>query len=64
MFAPAFETSLGLEFLGFSGPDVHEGLAAHREKRPARFAAPNADALKATPPESRGTARLSHAVGR
>ncbi len=39
MFAPAFETSLGLEFLGFSGPDVREGLAAHREKRPARFSA-------------------------
>lgn len=37
MFAPAFETSLGLEFLGFSGPDAREGLAAHREKRPARF---------------------------
>jgi enoyl-CoA hydratase len=37
MFAPAFEASLGLEFLGFSGPDVQEGLAAHREKRPARF---------------------------
>jgi enoyl-CoA hydratase len=37
MFAPAFETSLGLEFLGFGGPDVREGLAAHREKRPARF---------------------------
>lgn len=37
MFAPAFETSLGLEFLAFSGPDVAEGLAAHREKRPARF---------------------------
>ncbi|QLL09388.1 enoyl-CoA hydratase/isomerase family protein [Mycobacterium vicinigordonae] len=37
MFAPAFETSLGLEFLGFAGPDVREGLAAHREKRPARF---------------------------
>ena len=38
-FAPAFETSLGLEFLGFGGPDVREGLAAHREKRPARFLA-------------------------
>jgi enoyl-CoA hydratase len=37
MFAPAFETALGLEFLGFDGPDVREGLAAHREKRPARF---------------------------
>jgi enoyl-CoA hydratase len=37
MFGPAFETSLGLEFVSFSGPDVREGLAAHREKRPARF---------------------------
>jgi enoyl-CoA hydratase len=37
--APAFETSLGLEFLSFGGPDVREGLAAHREKRPARFTA-------------------------
>ncbi len=37
MFGPTFETALGLEFLGFGGPDVQEGLAAHREKRPARF---------------------------
>jgi enoyl-CoA hydratase len=37
MFGPTFETALGLEFLGFDGPDVQEGLAAHREKRPARF---------------------------
>jgi enoyl-CoA hydratase len=37
MFGPTFETSLGLEFLGFGGPDVREGLTAHREKRPARF---------------------------
>ncbi|GFG85421.1 enoyl-CoA hydratase/isomerase family protein [Mycolicibacter algericus] len=36
-FAPAFETALGLEFLGFSGPDVHEGLAAIQEKRKPRF---------------------------
>ncbi|CAJ1499707.1 enoyl-CoA hydratase/isomerase family protein [[Mycobacterium] kokjensenii] len=36
-FAPAFETSLGLEFLGFSGPDVTEGLAAIKEKRTPRF---------------------------
>jgi len=34
---PTFETSVGLEFLSFSGPDVQEGLAAHREKRAARF---------------------------
>jgi enoyl-CoA hydratase len=37
MFAPAFETALGLEFIGFSGPDVQEGLAANREKRAPRF---------------------------
>src|SRR6202035_877037 len=42
MFAPAFETSLGLEFLSFTGPDVQEGLAAHREKRPAHFSGGNA----------------------
>ncbi|MCE0763355.1 enoyl-CoA hydratase/isomerase family protein [Pseudonocardia kujensis] len=34
---PAFEASLGLEFHGFGGPDVVEGVAAHREKRPPRF---------------------------
>ncbi|MCV7317188.1 enoyl-CoA hydratase/isomerase family protein [Mycolicibacillus parakoreensis] len=39
MFGPVFETSMGLEFLSFSGPDVHEGLAAVREKRPPRFGA-------------------------
>jgi enoyl-CoA hydratase len=45
MFAPAFETALGLEFLGFTGPDVREGLAANREKRPARFSTgPDAEA--------------------
>lgn len=38
-FAPAFETALGLEFLGFTGPDVHEGLAAIREKRKPQFGA-------------------------
>jgi enoyl-CoA hydratase len=37
MFAPAFEASLGLEFIGFGGPEVREGLASHREKRPPRF---------------------------
>ena len=34
---PAFEASLGLEFLGFGGAEVVEGLAAHREKRPPEF---------------------------
>ena len=39
---PAFDTSLALEFLGFTGPEVKEGLASHQEKRqplfPPRFA--------------------------
>ena len=34
---PTFDTSLALEFLGFSGPDVKEGLASHLEKRPPSF---------------------------
>jgi enoyl-CoA hydratase len=37
MFAPMFEASLGLEFIGFSGPDVREGLAAHQQKRSPNF---------------------------
>ncbi len=37
MAQPAFEASLGLEFVGFGGPEVREGLASHREKRPPRF---------------------------
>lgn len=34
---PIFDASLGLEFLGFGGPDAAEGLASHREKRPPTF---------------------------
>jgi enoyl-CoA hydratase len=34
---PAFEASLAFGILGFSGPEAEEGLAALREKRPARF---------------------------
>ncbi|MCC7273660.1 MAG: enoyl-CoA hydratase/isomerase family protein [Alphaproteobacteria bacterium] len=34
---PIFDASLGLEFLGWSSPDVREGLAAHREKRKPNF---------------------------
>ncbi len=34
---PIFDTSLGLEFLGFAGTDVVEGVAAIREKRAPRF---------------------------
>jgi enoyl-CoA hydratase len=34
---PTFDTSLALEFLGFTGPEVKEGLASHREKRKPAF---------------------------
>lgn len=34
---PTFDASLALEFLGFTGPEAREGLAAHREKRPPNF---------------------------
>jgi enoyl-CoA hydratase len=34
---PTFDTSLALEFLGFTGPEVKEGLASHREKRSPAF---------------------------
>ena len=34
---PVFDTSLALEFMGFSSPDVREGLAAHKEKRRPAF---------------------------
>jgi enoyl-CoA hydratase len=37
MAQPAFEASLGLEFIGFGGPEVLEGLASHREKRAPKF---------------------------
>ena len=35
---PAFDASLALEFMGFGGPDVHEGIASLRERRPPKFA--------------------------
>lgn len=34
---PTFDTSLALEFLGFTGPEVQEGVAAFREKRKPAF---------------------------
>ena len=34
---PSFDASLALEFLDMTGPDVHEGVAAVREKRPPKF---------------------------
>ena len=34
---PIFDTSLALEFLGFGGPEVKEGVKSHRERRPPKF---------------------------
>jgi enoyl-CoA hydratase len=34
---PAFDTSLALEFMGFGGPDVKEGIASLRQRRPPKF---------------------------
>jgi enoyl-CoA hydratase len=34
---PSFDASLALEFLGFTGPDVREGVASLREKRAPQF---------------------------
>jgi enoyl-CoA hydratase len=37
MAGPTFDASLALEMLGFSGPDVREGLASLRERRNPRY---------------------------
>jgi enoyl-CoA hydratase len=34
---PIFDSSLALEFLGFTGPEVREGLDSHLAKRPPAF---------------------------
>ena len=34
---PAFDTSLALEFMGFGGPDVNEGIASLRQRRAPKF---------------------------
>jgi len=34
---PTFDASLALEFMGFAGPDVREGVASLRERRPPRY---------------------------
>jgi enoyl-CoA hydratase len=35
---PTFDASLALEFLGFTGPELREGLASFKEKREPKFA--------------------------
>jgi len=37
MAGPAFDASLALEVLGFTGPEAKEGVASHREKRKPQF---------------------------
>ena len=37
MAGPSFDASLGLEMLGFTGPEVKEGIASLREKRKPSF---------------------------
>jgi enoyl-CoA hydratase len=34
---PTFDSSLALEFMGFAGPDVKEGIASLRGRRPPQF---------------------------
>lgn len=40
---PAFDASLAMEFLGFTGPDVQEGIASLRAKRSPRFTGPGSE---------------------
>ena len=40
---PIFDASLALEFMGFAGPDVREGVTALKEKRPPAFEGPAAE---------------------
>ncbi len=37
MMGPSFDASLALEFMGFSGPEVKEGVASLKEKRKPDF---------------------------
>src|SRR3990170_4167552 len=43
MAGPAFDASLALEMLGFTGPEAKEGLGAIKEKRKPDFPPPPAD---------------------
>ena len=41
MAGPIFDASAAMEFVGFTGPDVQEGIASIREKRSPRFGGPD-----------------------
>jgi len=43
MAGPTFDASVALEMLGFTGPEVREGAASHREKRKPNFPPPPKD---------------------
>jgi enoyl-CoA hydratase/carnithine racemase len=43
MAGPTFDASLAMEFLGFTGPDLREGLAALREKKSPHFEGPGSE---------------------
>jgi enoyl-CoA hydratase len=43
MAGPTLDTSMALEMLGFTGPEVREGAASHREKRKPVFPPPPRD---------------------
>jgi enoyl-CoA hydratase len=40
---PTFDASLAMEFLGFTGPDVREGVASLRDRRQPRFEGPGSE---------------------
>lgn len=42
-FGPSFDASLALEFIGFGGPDVAEGIASLKEKRAPKFTGPTSE---------------------
>lgn len=43
MALPLFDSSAAMEFVGFSGPDAQEGIAAIRERREPKFSGPTDD---------------------
>jgi hypothetical protein len=40
---PSFDTSVGLAFFGFAGPDASEDLASLHDRRPPSFDSPTGE---------------------